>query len=108
MWLITLILPIFLLLPAVGWAQTSAYTSPAVITSPVAGPSGGVMGTLPVRGIVMEQPSPGWQQFHPSCFRPRRSVRVVLFILRVLLALSAIFALIALGIFLIRRSRPAP
>ena len=107
MWRI-IILPIFLLLPAVGWVLTAAHASPAIITSPVAGQSAGGMGAPPARGMVMEQPSPGWQQFHQSCFRPRRSVRVVLFILRVLLALSAIFALTALGIFLIRRSRPAP
>jgi hypothetical protein len=107
--LTTLILPIFLLLPALGWAETSAYTSPAAITSPVASQSGGVMGAPPARGMAMEHPPPGLQQFHAPCFRPRprRSVRIVLFILRVLLTLSATFALTALGIFLIRRSRPA-
>jgi hypothetical protein len=100
--LMLLVLPLLLLLGAVSWAQTSSpmEASPAAMASP--GPSGGMMG----------QPPMGWAQPHPPrfgyCPRPPRAVRIVAFVLRALLALSAIFDLTALGIFLIRRSRPRP
>ena len=92
-----LVLPLLLLLGAVSWAQTSSSiaASPAAIATPAAGP---MMGQAPVGW-----PPPPWAHQ-----RPRRSVRIVAFALRALLALSAIFALTALGIFLIRRSRPRP
>ena len=58
----------------------------------------------------MGQPWMGGPHRYPewfeNCPRSRRGVRIVAFILRVLLALSGTFALIALGIFLIRRSKP--
>jgi hypothetical protein len=109
-----LILLIFLLLGAVSWAQTSSSTeaSPAAMATPVAGQSGGMMNVPHPPGMAMGQASMGWPYPYPPWFgphpQPRRSVRIVFFVLRVLLALSGIFALTALGIFLIRRSRPGP
>jgi hypothetical protein len=105
--MIRLILPVLallLLLDAVSRAQTSSPMegSPTAVASPAAGPSGGMMGQAPMGS---PPPYPPWSGFRP---RPRRSVRIVAFVLRTLLALSAIFALTALGIFLIRRSRPRP
>jgi hypothetical protein len=99
-----LVLPLLLLLGAVGWAQTSSSmnASPAAMASPVTGPTGGMMGQPP---MGWPHPYPPWFGFHP---RPPRGVRIVAFVLRTLLALSAIFALTALGIFLIRRSKPRP
>ena len=99
-----LVLPLLLLLGAVSWVQTSSSmdASPAAMASPVPGPSGGMMGQPP---IGWPHPYPPWCGFHPQ---PPRSVRIVAFVLRVLLALAATFALTALGIFLIRRSTPRP
>jgi hypothetical protein len=99
-----LVLPLLLLLGAVSWGQTSSSmnASPAPMASPAAGPTEGMMGQPPMGG---PHPYPPWFGFHP---RPPRGVRIVAFVLRTLLALSAIFALTALGIFLIRRSRPRP
>lgn len=99
-----LVLPLLLLLGAVSWAQTSSSmdASPAAMASPVAGPSGGMMGQPP---IGWPHPYPPWFGCHPQT---PRSVQIVAFVLRILLALSAIFALTALGIFLIRRSKPRP
>ena len=96
-----LVLPLLLLLGTVSLAQTSSSmdASPAATASPVAGPSGGMMGQPP------PYPYPPWFGFHPQ---PPRSVRIVAFVLRILLALAATFALTALGIFLIRRSTPRP
>jgi hypothetical protein len=97
-----LVLTLLLLLGTVSFAQTSSpiEASPAAMASP--GPNEGMMG----------QPPMGWAQPHPPwfgyCPRPARTVRIVAFVLRALLALSAIFALTALGIFLIRRSKPRP
>jgi len=98
-----LVLPLVLLLGAVSWAQTSSSmeASPAPMASP--GPSGGMMGQPPMGWP--HHAYPPWCGFHP---RPPRAVLIVAFILRTLLALAAIFALTALGIFLIRRSRPRP
>jgi|SRR5271170_2821642 len=98
------VLPLLLLLGAVSWAQTSysMNASPAAMASPASGPCGGMMGQPSIGG---PHPYPPWFGFHP---RPPRSVRIVAFVLRTLLALSAIFALTALGIFLIRRSTPHP
>jgi hypothetical protein len=102
--LMLLVLPLLLLLGAVSWVQTSSSmdASPAAMASPVAGPGGGMMG---------QQPPMGWPHPYPPCgfhSQPPRSVRIVAFVLRILLALAATFALTALGIFLIRRSRPRP
>ena len=109
-----LILMFFLFMGVVSWAQTSSSpeASPAAMGSSVAGPSAGMMRMARPPGMAMEQPPAGWPQPYPPWFRPypqhRRSVRIVFLVLRVLLALSGIFALTALGIFLIRRSRPGP
>lgn len=95
-----LILMSFLFMGVVSWAQTSS--------SPEASPA--AMASSHPPGMAMEQP-PASRQPCPPCFGPypqhRRSVRIVFLVLRVLLALSGIFALTALGIFLIRRSRSA-
>jgi hypothetical protein len=93
-----LVLPLLLLLGGVSSAQTP---SSAAMASPVAGPS----------EATITQPPMGWPQRPPWCGshpQPPRFVRIVFFALRALLMLSAIFALTALGIFLIRRSRPRP
>jgi hypothetical protein len=103
--LILFLLAFLLLLHAVGRAQTSSSpmeASSAAVASPAASPSVGIMGQPP---IGAPRPYPPWSGFHR---RPPRSVRIVQFVLRSLLALSAIFALTALGIFLIRRSKPRP
>ena len=99
--LMLLVLPLLLLLGAVSWAQTSSpmEASPAAMASP--GPSGGMMG------------SPRWvgrSLIRRGSDLPAASTRRANcgLVLRALLALSAIFALTALGIFLIRRSRPRP
>ena len=102
--LILSVLAFLLLLDAVSRAQTSSPMegSPAVMTSPAAGPSGGMMGQPPMGS---PRPYPPWSGYHP---RSPRGIRIVALVLMTLLALSAIFALTALGIFLIRRSRPSP
>jgi len=100
---ILLVLPFFLLLGAVSRAQTSSMeASPAAMASPAASPSEGIMGRPP---MGLPRPYPPWYGFHPQ---PPHGVRIVALVLKTLLALSAIFALTALGIFLIRRSRPSP
>jgi hypothetical protein len=93
-----LVLSLLLSLGAVSLAQTSSSSVPTA--SPVTGPSGGMMGQPPAG---WPQPHPPWLGPHPQ---PRRGVRIVDFVLRVLLTLSATFALTALGIFLLRRSGP--
>jgi hypothetical protein len=100
--LILLVVLFLLFLGAVSQAQTSSpmEASPAGIASPAAGPSGGTMGEPPMGGTHR---CPAWSGYYP---RPPRVVRIVALVLRFLLALSAIFVLTALGIFLIRRSRP--
>jgi hypothetical protein len=103
--LILSLLALLLLLHAVSRAQTSSSpmeASSAAMASPAASPSEGIIGQPP---IGAPRPCPPWFGFHP---RPPRAVRIMAFVLRSLLALSAIFALTALGIFLIRRSRPSP
>jgi hypothetical protein len=108
------VLLLFPLLGAVSWAQTSSPTeaSPNAMASSSASPSPGIMGAPQPPGMVIEKPWMGRPCRYPSwfgsCPQPRRSVRILAFILRVLLALSGIFALTALGIFLIRRSKPRP
>lgn len=102
--LTSLVVPLLLLLGAISWAQTSSpmEASPVAIASPAAGSGGGMMGQH-----MLGRPCP----YPPeSGFYPRRhpAVLIVGLILRALLTLSAIFALTALGIFLIRRSRPRP
>jgi hypothetical protein len=107
-----IVLLLFPFLGVVSWAQTSPpmEPSPNAMASPGAGQSTGMMGAPQPPGMAMEQPSIGRPYRYPpwfgSCAEPRRSVRIVAFILRVFLALSGIFALTALGIFLIRRSKP--
>lgn len=109
-----IVLLLFSLLGAVSWAQTSPPTeaSPSAAASPGVGPSSrGMVGMPQPPAMAMGQPGMGWPYRYPpwgSCPQPRRSVRIVAFVLRVLLALSGIFALTALGIFLLRRSRPQP
>jgi hypothetical protein len=102
--LILLVLPFLLFLGAVSQAQTSSSmeASPAAIASPAASPRGSVMGQPP---MGWPRPYPPWPGFRP---RHSRSVRIVAFVLRTLLALSGIFAMTSLGIFLLRRSRPSP
>jgi hypothetical protein len=107
-----IVLVLFPLLAAVSWAQTSSpiEASPNAMASPGAGQSTGMMGAPQPPGMAMGQPWMGGPYRYPpwfgTCVEPRRSVRIVAFILRVFLALSGIFALTALGIFLIRRSKP--
>jgi hypothetical protein len=102
--LILPVLPLLLFVGAVSQAQTfsSMEASPAAMANPAAAPSGGMMGEPLMGG---HHPYPPWSGFHPA---PPRAVQIVALILRFLLALSAIFAMTALGIFLIRRSRPHP
>jgi hypothetical protein len=94
-----LLLPLLLFPAAIGWAQASSpmEASPVAMASPTAGPSGYMPGQRMAGG-----PWPGFYLCR------HRGVLVVGLILRALLTLSAIFALTALGIFLIRRSRPRP
>jgi hypothetical protein len=92
------------LLGALSWAQTSSpiQASPAAVASPGAGQMPGMTGAPQPRGMTSGKAWAGWH--HCS----RRGVRIVFFVLHVLLALSGIFVLTALGIFLLRRSRPRP
>jgi hypothetical protein len=101
------------LLGALCWAQESSPTapSPAAVASPG---QAQVPGMKPFMRPPMAM-GPSWRWHHryaPSWCgpypRPRRGVRIVFFVLHVLLALSGIFALTALGIFLLRRSRSGP
>ncbi len=93
---------LFSLLGTVAWAQTGSppVGSPTAMTSP---------GAPQPPGLPMAQPWAGRHPGHPLCYPgPRRSVRIIFLVLRGLLAISAIFALTALGVFLLRRSRPRP
>ena len=97
----------FLMLSAVCWAQQPAATeaSPAAPGAPA---PGGVM--MPPQAPAMQGPMMGWQPSGPRSFGPyfpRQRVRVVFYALHALLMLSATYAFTALGVFLIRRSRPA-
>ena len=94
-----LVLPLLLFLTAISRAQTSSpmEPSPVAMASPNAGSGGYMTGQRMAGGP--------WPGFYP---RRHRGVLIVGLILRALLTLSAIFALTALGIFLIRRSRPRP
>ena len=109
-----IILLLFPLLVGISWAQTSPpdQAAPNIMASPGAVQSPNMMSAPQPPGRAMGEPWMGGPHRYPrswgSCPRPRRGVRIVGFILRVLLALSAIFALTALGIFLIRRSKPRP
>lgn len=89
------VLVLSLMLPAlsgVGQAQMSPAVEPTAIASPGVGP------------VSMSTPAAAWRS-SPRMMH-RRAVAIVRLALRVLLVLSLSFALIALGIFLIRRSRP--
>jgi hypothetical protein len=99
-----LVLPLLLFLAAARRAQPSSpmEASPVAMASPTAGPGGYMMGRRMMGGL---RPYPAGSGFYP---RHHSVVLIVGLILRALLALSAIFALTALGIFLIRRSRPRP
>lgn len=94
-----IILLILLSLGAVSWAQTSS--SPEASPAAVASQSGRITQAPYPPGVAY----PPWLGARPQ---HRRSVRIVFIFLRVVLSLSAIFALTALGIFLLRRSRPGP
>jgi hypothetical protein len=67
------------------------------------------MGTQPP-GMAMGQPRIGASDRDSprfgTCPQLHHRIRIVDFVLRVLLALSGIFALTSLGIFLLRRSKP--
>lgn len=96
---LAMVLSVFILLGSLSWAQTSpvqAVPAPEV----TAGPQGGMM-----TNQTSAQPQPGpirpWRHHH-------RGVLIVGLILRAIVTLSASFAFIALGIFLIRRSTGGP
>lgn len=72
------------------------------MASPAAAPSVNMIGQPQMAGPC---PYPPWSGFYP---RRHRGLLIVSLVLRALLTLSAIFALTALGIFLIRGSRPRP
>jgi len=98
------LLPLLFLLSATSSAQTPSPMdgSPGAMTSPSAGPGGSMMGPHMKGGPCPFPPQSGFYPHrHPA-------VLVAGLILKALLTLSAIFALTALGIFLIRRSRPHP
>ena len=99
-----LVLPFLLFLAAVSWAQPSppVAASPGAMASPAAGSSASMMGQPQMGG---PSPNQRWSGFYP---RRHPGVLIVGLVLRALLTLSAIFALTALGVFLIRRSRPGP
>jgi hypothetical protein len=99
-----LVLPFLLFLAAISWAQPSApvQASPLAIASPAAATNGNMIGQPQMAGPC---PYPPWSGFYP---RRHRGLLIVGLVLRAMLTLSAIFALTALGIFLIRRSRPRP
>jgi len=104
------VLPLFLLLCAVSWAQTS---SPAAPTGPGPGQGGPMMEAPQPPGMAMGHPPMSWPYPYqpwtrPQEFRHHRGPRILAAVLGTLLALSGTFALTALGIFLIRRSRPSP
>ncbi len=102
-----LVVPFLLFVATVDWAQPSSPTvaSPVAMASPVAGPGEGMMHQHMTVGPMMggSCPYPPGSGFYSD---RHPVVLIVRLILRALLALSAIFALTALGIFLIRRSRP--
>ena len=91
------VVSLLLLLSGVSLAQMS----PAVEATPTASPATPEAG--PSVSMVTATPTTG-QQYPPQIMR-WRAVRIVPLVLKALLVLSASFALIALGIFLIRRSR---
>jgi len=111
-----LVPPLFLLLGAGSWAlaPSPADISSTAMASPGAAPSGPTMVPLRPPGVTTEQPPmgarfpyPPWFGVRPGC-RPHGGLLILALVLRALLALSAIFTLTALGIFLLRRSRPGP
>ncbi len=91
------VVSLLLLLSGVSLAQMS----PAVEAPPTASPATPEAGSSV--SMVTATPTTG-QQYPPQIMR-WRAVRIVALVLKALLVLSASFALIALGIFLIRRSR---
>jgi hypothetical protein len=96
---IVTLLTVLLLLGAVSWAETPPM-QPAPAPGITAGPQGGMM-TNPPSPQPQEGPSRHWRHHH-------RGVLIVGLILRVIVTLAASFALVALGIFLIRRSTGGP
>ena len=93
-----LVVSLLLLLSGVSLAQMSPAvdaTPPASPATPEAEPSVSVVTPTPITG----------RQYPPQMMR-WRAFRIVALVLKALLVLSASFALIALGIFLMRRSRP--
>ncbi len=105
-----LVLLLFLLLTGVSSAQTSPgmEASPGVGATPEAGQSGGTMGVQNPPGKAVAQPQMGFVRSCPPGFGHHRGVRIVALVLGALLALSGSFALTALGIFLLRRSKTGP
>jgi hypothetical protein len=99
-----LLLPLLLFPAAASREQPSSpmEASSVAMASPTAGPGGYMAGQRMMGGACPFPPQSG---FYP---RHHPAVLIVGLILRALLTLSAIFALTALGIFLIRRSRPGP
>ena len=89
------VVSLLLLLSGVSLAQMS----PVVEATPTASPATPEAGSSV--SMVTATPTTG----QPQIMR-WRAVRIVALVLKALLVLSASFALIALGIFLIRRSRP--
>jgi len=98
------LLPLLLFRAAASRAQPSSpmEASPVAMASPTAGPGGYMTGQRMAGGPC---PFPLQSGFYP---RRHPAVLIVGLILRALLTVAAIFALTALGIFLIRRSRPRP
>ena len=102
------------LLGALCWAQESspAAPSPAAMASPGQAQVPGMKRFPGPPPMAMGQPWLWRHRYAPSWCGPYpahgRGVRIVFFVLHVLLALSGIFVLTALGIFLLRRSRPRP
>lgn len=102
------------LLGAFCWAQPSSPKAPSPAAMASSGPVRAPSMKHPMMPAPMVMGSPwGWHHRHSPascgfCQGPRRGVRIVFFVLHALLALAGIFALTALGIFLLRRSRPKP
>jgi hypothetical protein len=89
------VLPLILFLTGIALAQES----PAVVATPGvsgAAPEAASSAAAPAAG--MERPAQG-----ASCWR---TIHIVRQVIKAILALSASFAFIALGIFLLRRSSP--
>lgn len=106
----TLFLGCFLLLAAVSWAQ-GMQMQPAPAPGGPAGSQGGMTANPPPPPPHMGGPRMGWGQPPGAACgwgHHHRGARIVGLILHVIVALSASFALVALGIFLIRRSTMPP